>query len=405
MMMGMEGGLTIAEVAERAGVPVEFVQELADAGALEQDVDVLGQGAVRRAMLLWICVEAGLPLKAIASAIRSGHMTLTALDAPYYVRWGEHLDVTWNQLSVSSGVPFPFIRQMYAALGYAPPELEDHPSAEEPALIAGMGLPLAAGFDEDALLRLLRVYGESFRRITRTETALWHEFVDLPVERSGGAQREILESNTDFGEAIMSVIDASTLSVYHRMQEHAWMDDLVEHIELALVEAGVYTKPERASTMAFMDISGYTALTEERGDAAAAELATALATIVQQTAASHDGEAMKWLGDGVMFRFRDPAAGVRGALEVVHATVPAGLPPAHVGMHVGAVIQRDGDVFGRTVNLASRISGAAGQGEVLVTQEMAEAAAKDPLLRFRSLGEVELKGVANPVSLFRAAMK
>jgi len=57
------------------------------------------------------------------------------------------------------------------------------------------------------------------------------------------------------------------------------------------------------------------------------------------------------------------------------------------------------------VNLASRISGKAGQGEVLVTQEMAEAAAEDPHLRFHALGEVELKGVANPVSLFRAAMR
>ena len=105
------------------------------------------------------------------------------------------------------------------------------------------------------------------------------------------------------------------------------MQDLVEHIELALEEAGVFAKPARPVAMAFMDLAGYTALTEERGDRAAADLATALTTIVGRTAATYRGEAVKWLGDGVMFRFPEPARGVHGALAVVEATSPAGLPP------------------------------------------------------------------------------
>jgi class 3 adenylate cyclase len=109
---------------------------------------------------------------------------------------------------------------------------------------------------------------------------------------------------------------------------------------------------------------------------------------------------MKFLGDGVMFRFRDASAGVRGALEVIGATEPLGLPPAHVGMHIGAVIERDGDVFGRTVNLASRLSGKAGPGEVLVSREVVDACAG--AIGFTPLGAVELKGVADPVPLFRA---
>jgi adenylate cyclase len=293
---------------------------------------------------------------------------------------------------------------MYGSLGFEPPDAEDHPRVDEPDLVTAAAVSLAAGIDPEALVRALRVYGESLRRMTRTETALWHDYIDVTAERSGASQRDILAMGADFGEAITSIIDNSTLAVYHRWQEHAWMGDLVEHIELALVEAGVYDKPDRPSTMAFMDLSGYTALTEERGDQAAADLATALASIVQRTAQQHAGEAMKFLGDGVMFRFRDPSSAVRGAMQVVHATVPAGLPPAHVGMHVGAVIERDGDVFGRTVNLASRISGKAGPGEVLVTQEIVDAA-DDGTLGFQSLGPVELKGVADPVSLFRAVVE
>lgn len=159
-------------------------------------------------------------------------------------------------------------------IGFGVPQPEDHPRGNDRAMISAIAVARRAGFDDDALLRLVRVYGEGMRRITRTETELWLEFVDVPLERAGGTQGEILESGEALGTEMMGAIDASLLSVYHRLQEHAWMDDLIEHVELALVEAGVYSKPERPTTMAFMDISGYTSLTEERGDHAAADLAS-----------------------------------------------------------------------------------------------------------------------------------
>jgi adenylate cyclase len=73
---------------------------------------------------------------------------------------------------------------------------------------------------------------------------------------------------------------------------------------------------------------------------------------------------------------------------------------AHAGVHAGPVIERDLDLFGRTVNLASRIADAAGPGEVLVSEAVAEAVdgATD---RFERIGMVELKGIPEPVELFR----
>jgi class 3 adenylate cyclase len=392
--------LDLKDVAERAGVSPERVQAMADEGVFQRDVGDLDGGSVRRAMLLSVCVDAGIPLETIGQAMRDGFVSLDVLDRQYYARWGEHLDMTWADLAAEQGIPFDVLKQMYAAVGFAPPEPQEHPRTDEPDLIAAGGVILRTGVEPDILLRMLRVYGENFRRIARSETGLWHDLVDVPAQRAGATQRELLDQGAEFGDAIMSVVDGSTMAIYRRMQEHAWMSDLVEHLELALVEAGVYTKPERPATMAFMDLSGYTALTEERGDVTAAELATSLAQLVQRTATHHDGEAMKFLGDGVMFRFRDPAAGVRGALEVIGETAPLGLPPAHVGMHIGAVIERDGDVFGRTVNLASRLSGRAAPGEVLVSREVVEAC--EGAIGFTPLGKVELKGVAEPVPLFRA---
>ncbi len=82
---------------------------------------------------------------------------------------------------------------------------------------------------------------------------------------------------------------------------------------------------------------------------------------------------MKWLGDGVMLHFPDPGLGVVAALEMVAGVAEAGLPPAHVGLHAGPVIFQEGDYYGQTVNVASRIADYARPGEVVVSQEVVDA--------------------------------
>jgi adenylate cyclase len=79
--------------------------------------------------------------------------------------------------------------------------------------------------------------------------------------------------------------------------------------------------------MCFLDLTGYTHLTEERGDAAAAALAEALAVLVSRSAREHAGVPVKWLGDGVMVHHREPAGAVLSALGLV-AQLPSGSAPA-----------------------------------------------------------------------------
>jgi adenylate cyclase len=87
---------------------------------------------------------------------------------------------------------------------------------------------------------------------------------------------------------------------------------------------------------------------------------------------------------------------------MVEETGSAGLPPAHVGLHAGPVVQQDGDFFGRTVNLASRVAGRAGEDEVLVTGDVLEVAGQLDGVRFEDAGSAELKNVSRPVRLWRA---
>jgi class 3 adenylate cyclase len=156
----------------------------------------------------------------------------------------------------------------------------------------------------------------------------------------------------------------------------------------------------RDQAIAFLDLSGFTRLTEERGDEVAAELAATLADLVQDASRPHGGRPVKLLGDGVMFHFPDASAAVECALELVERAPDEGLPPAHVGVSVGPVVFRDGDYFGRTVNIAARVADRAGPHEVFVTDEVVAASAG--AARFTPAGEFELKGVARPLTLHRA---
>jgi len=149
-------------------------------------------------------------------------------------------------------------------------------------------------------------------------------------------------------------------------------------------------------------LTGYTQLTEERGDAAAAQVAGRLAALVTDIARRRGGRPVRWLGDGGMFHFREATMAVLAGLDVVERAPAAGLPAAHVGIHTGPVISQDGDVYGRTVNLAARIASYAQAGQVVVSEDTAKQSGQDDALRFEPLGPVELKGVARPLALYRA---
>ena len=153
--------------------------------------------------------------------------------------------------------------------------------------------------------------------------------------------------------------------------------------------------------MAFADLSGYTRLTEEGGDEVAARVSVSLAQLVNEIAARHRGEVVKMLGDGVLFHFGDPVDAVRASLEMVEAVRPAGLPPAHVGINAGPMIYDEGDYFGRTVNIAARIASQASADQVFLGEGARRAVTPDGF-RLVEVGGFELKGIAEPVTIYEA---
>jgi adenylate cyclase len=390
------------EVARRAGVDPDYVDRLVDLGILDPDPrDGFSEGDVRRTRWVRSLERAGVPLDGMAAAVRQGALSFAFLDMPAFDRFSLLSETTFGELSERTGVPLELLKAVREAFGFAEPRPEDRVREDELSVVHAIEFQLSNGFRPVVIERWLRVCEDSLRRITETETDWYGSEVVRPLLESGMTEAQMLENQAELGSRLAPLTEQATVAIYHGQQEHAWTKAFVEYVEAACANAGILRRLQRPPALVFLDVTGYTKLTEERGDQAAADLAASLVGLVRRSAQDHGGQPVKWLGDGVMLYFPDPGQGVVAALEMVDAVAARALAPAHVGIHAGPVVFQEGDYFGRTVNVAARIAEYARPGEVLVSQEVVDEA-DGTSVRFTEVGPVELKGVSGALRLHTA---
>ena len=398
-------GFTRDEVAKRAGVDVKYVDRLIDGGILgrPENGSDFSPGDVRRVRLVRGLEQGGMPLEGLATAIQNGDLSLRFLDLVSWDWYGGFVGKTYREVSEETGVDLELLRVIRESMGFSRPEPDDLVKDEVLDFIPVVKVALRAGADRIAVQRLLRTWGESMRRITDAAGSFYHRQIETPLLRSGMSEAQmLLVANEAVAEGI-PFLDTAIVSMYHASSEHTWIANVVEAVEATLEKAGLYHTIEEPPAISFLDLAGYTRLTEEQGDEAAATIAATLNDVVQLSAQNHGGRVVKWLGDGMMLHFAESDAAVVSALELTESVPAAGLPAAHTGIDTGPVVFQDGDYFGRTVNTAARIASRAGPGEVLVSDAVARSATKAGV-RFVDVGPVELKGLPRPIRLLRAGM-
>jgi len=177
----------------------------------------------------------------------------------------------------------------------------------------------------------------------------------------------------------------------------------IVHRVVTPLQQDVAEPPHPSNTFAFADLVGYTALTEAHGDEAAADLALAFADEVSLLAAEHGVEVVKTLGDAVMVRCADHGQVVRFGLRLLEQfSGRRGFPAIRIGMHTGPAVERSGDWFGRTVNLAARVAATAQGGELLVTEATRAALDGDREVTLHDRGRQVFKNVLSPSLVYAA---
>ena len=390
-------------MAARAGVPPERVAKLTGLGILH--ADDAGQyldwelGVIR---LIDAFEEGGISAEAVSRAIAEGRYSLAFVQFVFREGYRGLTDETFEEICKRFGADMGFVQQVYTSAGLPTPQPGDRIRQEDVERIPNLANALRFGSGDPALLlRGVRIMGESTHRIAEAQPYLYHKLMEEPLLASGMSDHQMRDLLSQVSLALGDTAERAILWMYRRHEENATIEHLLEHLYALMEELGIQeAKQDHPPAICFLDLVGYTRLTEERGDEAAAQTVSALSDVVRQTSSGHRGRPVKWLGDGVMFHFRDPEGAVLASLEMVDRIPAEGLPPAHVGIAAGPIIARDGDYFGRTVNMAARIASYAGPGQVLVTDEVSHHGIGH--VEFEEVGDVLLKGISKPLRLHRA---
>ena len=245
-------------------------------------------------------------------------------------------------------------------------------------------------------LQIARVYGQALAHIAQTEINLFRLYIEPNLRSvSGGPARARRAVQEAFGE-LLPLADPMLLGVHRRRVEHELTQVAVRAAEIRTPEGVLPGAIE--VTFVFCDLKDFSAYADAHGDRAAADLIERLAVVITGVL-GHHGHVVKALGDGFMLTYREPGEAVAACVRIIEQMRGAGAPGVHAGVHQGVVLYREGDYFGRAVNLAARLLGLAGRDEIFASEEVVHATAGR--FDWESDGPRGIRGFGESVCVYR----
>jgi adenylate cyclase len=383
---------SLAEVARRVGVPAPTLRRWA-----AERLVVLPDGrwtppAIAHARIVARLRQRGHTLKEIRRASEGGQLAFGYLE-DLFARDREEVPI--EEAAAITRLEPALIQRILGLLGFGALERETV-TRDDLRLLDYIAAVLRAGYPLVAFLQLIRVYGQAMAQIADAEVRLFHLYVHEPLIRDGVPALEIAEEMQSLAQELLPLASPLMEHVHFRFLQHFVEQDVVGHMETDL--DGVELELGRLRVaIAFADLAGYTRLTEEAGETEAHGAVERFVEAVELTLPD-EARIIKTIGDEVMIVGPDAATLTDWAVGFQEFYVERPLP--RIGVHVGETLYRDGDYYGREVNLAARVAARAAGGEVLVTRPVVEAAGSH--LEFDQIAEVKLKGFSSATELFLA---
>jgi adenylate cyclase len=380
--------VTAADVARRIDVPPATLRRWVRSGLVPLADGTWTDAAIAHARVIARLRERGHPMREIRAAVESGRLAYGYLEQLFPAARGPH---SVRDAAVRTGLEPALIERIWRTLGF--PRAQGF-TDEDLELLGYAADVLEAGLPLVAFLQLIRVYGQALAQIADAEVRLFHLYVHEPLMRDGMPGLTMAEEMETLAAELLPLAAPVMDGLHRRLLSHFVEQDVVGHME---TEAEIDLGRLRVA-IAFADLAGYTRLTEEAGEEQAVDVVERFVAGVVATLPD-DARVVKTIGDEVMIVGSDAGGLVDWAVGYQRLAANA-RPRPRIGMHAGAALYRDGDYYGRAVNLAARVAARSAGGEVLVTRPVTEAAGAH--LRFDQIGEVQLKGFSEPTELFVA---
>jgi adenylate cyclase len=391
-----EPTLTLNEAAERVGVSPATLRRWAESGVIPE-VDGRGEwtaAAVAHARIVARLRARGHTLESLRQAGSQGRLAYGYIESLFGDDQQAERDLA--DASSETGLEEALIERFWNSIGLAPAALEGITDEDLEALryVASV---LDSGFPLVAFLQLSRVYGQALSQIADAEVRLFHLYVHEPLMREDVPGLQMAEEMEGLARDLLPLASPLMDYVHRRFLQHFVAQDVVGHMEDELEESDIESGRVRVA-IAFADLAGYTRFTEEEGEEEALSLVERFVEGVTNTLPD-DARVVKTIGDEVMVVGNDVQALVDWAVGFVGLFEER--PEPRIGIHWGTTLYRDGDYFGRDINMASRVVARARGGEVLVTDSVTDAV-RGAHLVFEGIGQVKLKGFREPWRLCRA---
>jgi adenylate cyclase len=387
--------MTLEEASRRVGVTGATLRRWVRQGLVPQYQGAWTPAAVGHARVVARMRERGHSLGDIRRATDEGRLAFGFLEELFP---SDRPRLALREASREAGVDPDLARRVVTALGIGAEQAATL-SEDEVQLLRYVAAVLDSGFPEAALLQLARVYGQAMAQVADAEVRLFHLYVHEPLMRSGASGIEIAEHMHALSRDVLPFAAPVLDHVHRRYLQHFIEQDVVGHMETDLAGSAIDLGRMRVA-IAFADLAGYTRLTEEQGELTAVDAVGRFVEAVEITLPD-EARVVKSIGDEVMIVGSDPATLTDWA--VGFQRLQSGRPLPRIGIHQGVAMYRDGDYFGRDVNIAARVAARSAGGEVLVTRSVVEYGG--PHLEFERIAEVKLKGFSDATEIFIARQR
>jgi adenylate cyclase len=393
--------LSLSEVAARAGVTTGTLKRWIEKGIIPNGANVSADGwspaAAAHARVVARLRERGHSLDEIKAATDEGRLAYGLLEDLFPP--GERV-YTLARAAEETGLEPELIQRIWQSMGFSRQEL-DSITVDDMRAIRWVASVLDAGFPLVALLQLTRVYGQSLSQIADAETRLFHIYVHEPLMREGVPSLEMAEEMADLGRDLLPLASPIMDYIHQRYLGYFSGQDVVGHMEADIDSDADFVHGRIRVALAFADLAGYTRYVEEEGEEEALSYVERFIEAVGNTL-PEGARIVKTIGDEVMVVGQDAVALVDWAVGFSRLYADE-RPAPRIGVNAGPVLYRDGDYYGREVNLASRVVARARGGEVLVTGQVLDEMRDRSHLHVDSIGQVKLKGFTEPRSLCRVS--
>jgi adenylate cyclase len=390
--------MTLAEAAERVGVTPATLRRWIKQGLIPKHSGAWTPAAIGQARVVAKMRERGHSLQEIRTATEEGRLAFGFLEELFP---SESKTYSVKEASRETGIEEGLVERLISGLGLTP-EHDGTVSEDDLQLLRYVAAVLEAGFPLVALLQLVRVYGQAMARVADAEVRLFHLYVHEPLMRSGTTGVETAEQMQAISRQVLPLAGPVLDQVHQRYLQFFIEQDVVGHMESDLDGTAIDLGRMRVA-IAFADLTGYTRMTEEEGELTAVDAVERFVEAVEVTLPD-DARVIKTIGDEVMIVGSDVVALTDWAVGFQSMQTERPLP--RIAVHCGVALYRDGDYYGRDVNIASRVAARSAGGEVLVTRPVVEASDPPPShLEFERIGEVRLKGFSDSTEVFVARQR